>query len=116
MLKEELEEGIVIPIQQDQVKWWNHKLLIKKPNGTWRKILDLSKLNKEVEKLHFKMHGLKEVQYVANYTDYPISLDLKSASHNITQCIFGLNIVQSSLQKQLIQSFDKQQYIHKSKY
>ncbi|KAA6367064.1 MAG: putative reverse transcriptase [Streblomastix strix] len=84
MLKEELEEGIVIPIQQDQVKWWNHTFLIKKPNGTWRKILDASKLNKEIEKLHFKIHELVEVQYLANEMDYATSLDLKSAFHYIT--------------------------------
>ncbi|KAA6358190.1 MAG: hypothetical protein EZS28_046282, partial [Streblomastix strix] len=84
MLKEEFEEGIVIPIQQDQVKWWNHTFLIKKPNGTWRKILDASKLNKEIEKLHFKMHGLEEVQYLANQMDYATFLDLKSAFHHIT--------------------------------
>ncbi|KAA6365666.1 MAG: putative reverse transcriptase, partial [Streblomastix strix] len=84
MLKEELEEGIVISIQQDQVKWWNHTFLINKPNGTWRKILDASKLNKEIEKLHFKMHGLEEVQNLANQMDYATSLDLKSAFHHIT--------------------------------
>ncbi|KAA6388217.1 MAG: putative reverse transcriptase [Streblomastix strix] len=84
MLKEELEEGIVGPIQESQVKWWNHTFLIKKPNGTWRKILDASKLNKEIEKLHFKMHGLEEVQYLANQMDYATSLDLKSAFHHIT--------------------------------
>ncbi|KAA6362881.1 MAG: putative Transposon Ty3-G Gag-Pol polyprotein, partial [Streblomastix strix] len=84
MLKEELEEEIVIPILQDQVKGWNHTFLIKKPNGTWRKILDASKSNKEIEKLHFKMHGLEEVQYLANQMDYATSLDLKSAFHHIT--------------------------------
>ncbi|KAA6365312.1 MAG: putative Transposon Ty3-G Gag-Pol polyprotein, partial [Streblomastix strix] len=84
MLKEELEERIVVPIQESQVKWWNHTFLIKKLNGTWRKILDASKLNKEIEKLHFKMHGLEEVQYLANQMDYATSLDLKSAFLHIT--------------------------------
>ncbi|KAA6379023.1 MAG: hypothetical protein EZS28_025452, partial [Streblomastix strix] len=84
MLKEELEEGIVIPIQQDQVKWWNHTFFIKKSNGTWRKILDASKLNKEIEKLHFKMHRLEEVQHHANQVDFATSLDHKSAFHHIT--------------------------------
>ncbi|KAA6390571.1 MAG: hypothetical protein EZS28_013903 [Streblomastix strix] len=84
MLREELEEGIVEPIQQDQVKWWNPTFLIKKPNETWRKILDASKLNKEIEKLHFKMHRLEEVQYLANQMDYATSLDLKAAFHQIT--------------------------------
>ncbi|KAA6367297.1 MAG: hypothetical protein EZS28_037175, partial [Streblomastix strix] len=83
MLKDELEEQIVIPILQDQVKRWNHTFLIKKPNGTWRKILDVSKLNKEIKKLHFKMHGQEEVQYLANQMDQATSLDLKSAFHHI---------------------------------
>ncbi|KAA6394562.1 MAG: hypothetical protein EZS28_009910 [Streblomastix strix] len=104
MLKEELEEGIVVPIQQDQVKWWNHTFLIKKPNGTWRKILDASKLNKQIEKLNFKMHGLGEVQYLANQMNYATSLDLKSAFHHITQCHLELNIAQSSSRKQQNQS------------
>ncbi|KAA6335048.1 MAG: hypothetical protein EZS28_053006 [Streblomastix strix] len=84
MLKEKLEEGIVMIIQQDQLKWWNHTLLIKKPNGIWRKILDASKLNKKVDKLRFKMHGLERIQYLANKMDYTTSLDLKSAFHHIT--------------------------------
>ncbi|KAA6402056.1 MAG: hypothetical protein EZS28_002421 [Streblomastix strix] len=54
MLKEELEEGIVIPIQQDQVKWWNNTFLIKKPNGTCRKILDASKMGMEPERNEHK--------------------------------------------------------------
>ncbi|KAA6372823.1 MAG: putative Transposon Ty3-I Gag-Pol polyprotein [Streblomastix strix] len=115
MLKEELEEGIVVPIQENQVKWWNHTFLIKKPNGTWRKILDASKLNKEIEKLHFKMHGLEEVQYLANQMDYATSLDLKSAFHHITQCHLGLKIAQSSSQKQQNQSSGRQEYTRKLK-
>ncbi|KAA6362320.1 MAG: hypothetical protein EZS28_042152, partial [Streblomastix strix] len=100
MLKEELEEGKVIPIQQSQVKWWNHTFLIKKPNGTWGKILDASKLNKEIEKLHFKMHGLEEVQYLANQIDYATSLDLKSAFHHITpNLLCGSNRINSQTNK-----------------
>ncbi|KAA6392773.1 MAG: putative Transposon Ty3-I Gag-Pol polyprotein [Streblomastix strix] len=38
MLKEELEEAIVVPIQQDQVKRLIHKFLIKKLKGACRKI------------------------------------------------------------------------------
>ncbi|KAA6389406.1 MAG: hypothetical protein EZS28_015066 [Streblomastix strix] len=84
MLKEESEEGIIMQIQQDQEKWWNHTFLIKKPNGTWRKILDASKLNKEIEKLHIKIHGPEEVQYLTNQMDYAKSIDFKSAFHHIT--------------------------------
>ncbi|KAA6377614.1 MAG: putative reverse transcriptase [Streblomastix strix] len=106
MLKEELEEGIVIPIQQDQVKWCNHTFLIKKPNGTWRKILDASKLNKEIEKLHYKMHGLEEVQYLANQMDYVTSLDLKSAFHH--------NTVSPNSIPQLAFNFNNNNYAYKA--
>ncbi|KAA6395423.1 MAG: hypothetical protein EZS28_009053 [Streblomastix strix] len=84
MLKEELEEGMLMPIQQYQVKWWNDTFLIQKPNGTWRKVREASKLNMEIEKLYYKMHVLEEVQYLANQMDYATSLDLKSAFHHIT--------------------------------
>ncbi|KAA6365484.1 MAG: hypothetical protein EZS28_038991 [Streblomastix strix] len=84
MLKEKLKDGIVMPIQQDQVKWWNYTFLIEIPNGQWRKIQDESKLNKEIEKLHFKMQGLEEVQYLANQMNYATFLDIKSAFHHIT--------------------------------
>ncbi|KAA6397682.1 MAG: putative Transposon Ty3-G Gag-Pol polyprotein [Streblomastix strix] len=84
MLKEVLEEGIVVRIQENQVKWWNHTFLIRKPNGTLRKILDASQLNKEIEKLRFKMLDLEEAQHQANQMDYATSLDLKSAPHHIT--------------------------------
>ncbi|KAA6377789.1 MAG: hypothetical protein EZS28_026686 [Streblomastix strix] len=55
MWKEELENGKVILLQEQQVKWQNHTFLIMIRNGTWRKILDASKLNNEIEKPHFKM-------------------------------------------------------------
>ncbi|KAA6363630.1 MAG: hypothetical protein EZS28_040842, partial [Streblomastix strix] len=84
MLKEELEDGIVVSIQQDQVKCWNHAFLIKNSNGTWRKILVASKWNKEIEKLFFKMYRLEEVRYLINQMDYTTSLDFKSAFHHIT--------------------------------
>ncbi|KAA6403011.1 MAG: hypothetical protein EZS28_001454 [Streblomastix strix] len=56
----------------------------KEPNGTWRKILDASKLNKEIKNMHIKMHCLEDVQYLANQQDYSASPDLKSAFHHFT--------------------------------
>ncbi|KAA6390252.1 MAG: hypothetical protein EZS28_014218 [Streblomastix strix] len=116
MLQEELEEGIVIPIQQDQVNWWNRIFRIKKPNGIWRRILDASKLNNKIEKLHFKMHGLEEVQYIANQMDYATSLDLKSAFRDIAQYLFGSKYNPIFQQKQQKQSNEKQEYIQKLKF
>ncbi|KAA6394912.1 MAG: hypothetical protein EZS28_009566 [Streblomastix strix] len=84
MLNEELEEDIVMPIQQDQVKCWNHTFLIKKPNKTQGKNLEVRKLNNEIEKSRFKKHGLWEIQYLANQMDNITSIDLKSAFYRFT--------------------------------
>ncbi|KAA6369105.1 MAG: hypothetical protein EZS28_035366, partial [Streblomastix strix] len=52
MLEEELQEGIIEEIPKEQVKWWNTTFLIPKPSGEWRKILDASLLNEEIQPLH----------------------------------------------------------------
>ncbi|KAA6364777.1 MAG: hypothetical protein EZS28_039695, partial [Streblomastix strix] len=85
MLKEQLEEEQVMSIQYDQIKRRNHTFQIKKRFETCRKILDPSKLNKEIVKLHFKLHELEDVQYIAKITDYATSLDLKSAHQHTTE-------------------------------
>ena len=56
---------------------------VPKPDGSLRIILNLKRLNKSVEYLHFKMDNIKVV--LANVTKncYMASLDLKSAYHSV---------------------------------
>jgi hypothetical protein len=83
MLKEELQENIVIPIAKDQIKYYNPTFMIKKANGKWRKILDAKSLNKEIADIHFKMHDAFEVKEMIRPNDWGTSLDLSSAFHHL---------------------------------
>ncbi|KAA6354477.1 MAG: hypothetical protein EZS28_049996 [Streblomastix strix] len=106
MFKDELEEGIVIFIQQEQQKWWNHAFLTKNPNEIWRNILNVSQMNKEIEKLDFKIHDLEEIQYLATQMDYATSIDFKPAFHHKT---FSPNSI-----PYLAFNFNKNNYAYKA--
>ncbi|KAA6380346.1 MAG: putative Transposon Ty3-I Gag-Pol polyprotein [Streblomastix strix] len=83
MLQEELQEGIIEEIPKEQVKWWNSTFLVPKPSGKWRKILDASLLNEEIQPLHFQMNGVEQVRYFLIPNDWAVTLDLKSAFHHL---------------------------------
>ncbi|KAA6369117.1 MAG: putative Transposon Ty3-G Gag-Pol polyprotein, partial [Streblomastix strix] len=83
MLQEELQEGIIEEIPKEQVKWWNPTFLVPKPSGEWRKILDASLLNEEIQPLHFQMNGVEQVRYLLILNDWAVTLDLKSAFHHL---------------------------------
>ncbi|KAA6381066.1 MAG: putative Transposon Ty3-G Gag-Pol polyprotein [Streblomastix strix] len=83
MLQEELQEGIIEEILKELVKWWNPTFLVPKPSGEWRKILDASLLNEEIQPLHFQMKGVEQVRYLLIPNDCAVTLDLKSAFHHL---------------------------------
>ncbi|KAA6311228.1 MAG: hypothetical protein EZS28_056167, partial [Streblomastix strix] len=110
MLREELEDGIVMPIQQDQVKWRNHTFLIKKPNGTWRKILDASKLNKEKEQLGISDSDI-EWQQVIGAIDNNNNLTPRSAQKQLQEMIQQSVSNQTTKQQQQTTGSNTQQRI-----
>ncbi|KAA6371060.1 MAG: hypothetical protein EZS28_033412, partial [Streblomastix strix] len=81
MLYEELYEGTIEEIPKEQVKWWNPTFLVPKPSGEWRKILDASLLNEEIQPLHFQTNGVEQIRYLLIPNDWAVTLDLKSAFH-----------------------------------
>ncbi|KAA6384268.1 MAG: putative Transposon Ty3-G Gag-Pol polyprotein [Streblomastix strix] len=83
MLQEELQNGIIEEIPKEQVKWQNPTFLVPKPSGEWRKILDASLLNEEIQLLHFQMNGVEQVRYLLIPNDWTVTLDLKSAFHHL---------------------------------
>ncbi|KAA6375929.1 MAG: hypothetical protein EZS28_028545 [Streblomastix strix] len=83
MLQEELQEGKIEEIPKEQVKWWNPTFLVPKPSGEWRKILEASLLNEEIQPLHFQMNRFKQVRYLLIPNDWAVTLDLKSAFHQL---------------------------------
>ncbi|KAA6358630.1 MAG: putative reverse transcriptase [Streblomastix strix] len=82
-LEEELRENIIEQIHPEQAKWLNPTFIIPKSHQKWRKILDASALNKEIQTIHFKMNGTDQVRDLIRKGDWATSLDLKSAFHHL---------------------------------
>lgn len=57
--------------------------LIKKPNGSFRFILNLKRLNTFIDTEHFKLEDYRTVCKLLNQNDYLASLDLKDAYYMI---------------------------------
>ncbi|KAA6361022.1 MAG: hypothetical protein EZS28_043451, partial [Streblomastix strix] len=83
MLLEKHQEGIIKEIPKEQFKSWNPTFLVPKPSGDWRKILDASLLNEEIQLLHFQMNEVEQVPYLLIPNDWAVIIDLKSAFHHL---------------------------------
>ncbi|KAA6368764.1 MAG: putative reverse transcriptase, partial [Streblomastix strix] len=70
-------------IHPERAKWFNPKLIIPKHHQKWRKILDASELNNQIQTIHFKMNGTDQVRDLIRKGDWATSLDLKSAFHHL---------------------------------
>ncbi|KAH7820352.1 uncharacterized protein MONOS_2257 [Monocercomonoides exilis] len=84
LLEEELKEGVVNPIQESEVKWFNPTFMVRKKNGKWRKILDCRILNEEVLGKHFKMDSQETVVELLEENDWMTTLDISSAYQHST--------------------------------
>ncbi|KAH7821053.1 uncharacterized protein MONOS_8858 [Monocercomonoides exilis] len=72
ILEEQIRTGVVIPMEQREVKHRNNVFLIQKKSGSWRQILDCRKLNAVVKRTHFKCDGEKTVERLIRRKDYAI--------------------------------------------
>ncbi|KAA6399045.1 MAG: putative Transposon Ty3-G Gag-Pol polyprotein [Streblomastix strix] len=82
-LKEELGENIKEQIHPEQAKWFNPTFIIPKLHQKWRKILDLSSLNKDIQTIYFQVYVSNQVKDLISKGDWATSVDLKSAFHNL---------------------------------
>jgi ribonuclease HI len=84
LLEEELREGIVEEIEEDQAAWFNPTFLVeKKKKGEYRKVLDCRDLNAELTEVHFKMEGPDTVCQLIATGDWATSIDIKSAFNHV---------------------------------
>jgi hypothetical protein len=84
LLAEELSEGIVREIPEEEVRWVTPTFLVPKPQtGKYRKILDCRILNEEVLPVHFKMESPDTVRSLLRKGDWATSLDVKSAFNHV---------------------------------
>ncbi|KAA6353608.1 MAG: hypothetical protein EZS28_050865, partial [Streblomastix strix] len=82
-LKEQLRENIIRQILLEQFKQINLIITILMSHEKWRKILDESSLNKQIQTIHFKPNGTGKVIDLIMKGDWATSLDLKSAFHHL---------------------------------
>ncbi|KAH7825037.1 putative Reverse transcriptase (RNA-dependent DNA polymerase) [Monocercomonoides exilis] len=83
LLEEELKEGVMKPIQESEVKWFNPTFMVIKINGKRRKIPDCRALNEEVQGKHFKMDSQETVVELLEENDWMTTLDISSAYQHV---------------------------------
>ena len=57
---------------------------VPKPNGTWRMIIDMRKLNSHIAKKKFKMQGLKDVRSSLKPNMYGCVIDISDAYYHVS--------------------------------
>ncbi|KAA6395572.1 MAG: hypothetical protein EZS28_008897 [Streblomastix strix] len=82
-LEEELRENIIEEEYHELAKWFNPTFIIPKYHQKWRKILDASALNKEIQTIHFNINRTDQVRDQIGKGNWATSLDLKSAFHHL---------------------------------
>ncbi|KAH7818827.1 uncharacterized protein MONOS_13654 [Monocercomonoides exilis] len=82
LLEEELKDGVVKPIQESEVRWFNPTFMVIMKNGKWRKIVDCRALNEEVQGKHIKMDSQETVVELLEENDWMSTLDISSANQH----------------------------------
>jgi hypothetical protein len=104
LLTEELEQGIVRRIPENEVAWSNPTFIIRKKTGEGRKILDCSILNDYLQDRTFKMEDVRTITQLVEEGDWATSLDLKSAYLHVP--------IQEDFQPYLAFNFEGQYYCY----
>ena len=77
------KEAVRIVEDTSSPGFYSHIFLVPKKNGTWRLVIDLSRLNKFLIVPHFKMETTRSVATAIQPGDWAVSLDLKDAYFHI---------------------------------
>jgi hypothetical protein len=84
LLEEEIREGIVVEIEEEEAKWFNPTFLVEKAKkGKFMKILDCRRLNEELADEHFKLEGADVVCALIQPGDWATSINVKSAFSHV---------------------------------
>ena len=78
-VQEMLEKGAIERIVEPDPGFYNRLFLVPKKGGTWRPVLDVSRLNKYISKTKFSMETSQSVREAIGREDWMISLDMKDA-------------------------------------
>jgi hypothetical protein len=72
------DKGVIVPIDNPGPGFYSHIFVVpKKQKGSWRLIIDLSRLNQFLQVPHFKMETTRSVAASILPGDWTVSLDLR---------------------------------------
>ncbi|KAA6362077.1 MAG: hypothetical protein EZS28_042396 [Streblomastix strix] len=83
LIKEELEQGIIKVMNQQEILLWNRTFVIKKPGGGLRRIMDCRPLNTQLKSQHFTTNDLSKVLEIWKQNDWASLMDIKSAFNHV---------------------------------
>jgi hypothetical protein len=83
LLREELEEGVIVKVPPEFAKLRNPTFLVPKKGAKWRKVMDCRSLNDHLRDKTFKMEGVEVARTLVQPGDWATSLDFRSAFNHI---------------------------------
>lgn len=78
-----LQKGVIKESLHEKDEFISPIFVTPKRDGGYRLILNLKKLNENMEYIHFKMHGLTEILRMVERNCFMASLDIKDAYYSV---------------------------------
>ncbi|KAA6398557.1 MAG: putative reverse transcriptase [Streblomastix strix] len=104
-LQEEIDQGIVVEVGPNQIKYLNRTFIIPRKDKRLRKILDCRPINKQLKDIPFKAENINMVITLVEKGDWGVTIDIHNAYNHI--------MVHPSLQQYLGFAFQDRFYIYK---
>jgi hypothetical protein len=82
-IQKELDNGVIVEVDQVEVKVLLKVFLVPKKNGEWRKVLDCTAVNTYCRDVRFKMEDHKLLVQLLRPLMWAVSIDIKSAYHHV---------------------------------
>jgi hypothetical protein len=73
------KNGVIDQVPYQDLLWINPTHLVPKANCDMRLVMDMTKVNRFMKQIKFKMEGVSTLSELLNKHDYAISFDLKDA-------------------------------------
>lgn len=78
-----LRKGAIQEVQPSDQGFYSRLFLVPQKEGTYRPVIDLSRLNQYVQNSHFQMEGLHCLKTLLREGDFMTSIDLKDAYFSV---------------------------------
>jgi hypothetical protein len=82
-IKNMLKISVIVETPYEELIWINPCHLVPKVNGDQRLVMDMTKVNKFMKPISFKMEGISTLSNLLTRNDYATSFDLKEAYNHI---------------------------------